>query len=84
MEQPDTTRPAPLTAGDSVALILGSIFPSEASRLRAKADEAGESRLFGGIHYRFDKTAGETLAHQVASLAQRLDVTGREVYALKP
>jgi hypothetical protein len=43
-----------------------------------------ESRLYGGIHYRFDKTAGETLARQVAALALQLDVTGHEAYALKP
>ena len=72
------------TVSTTVALILGSIFPPEASRLSAMADEAGASRLYGGIHYRFDKTAGETLAHQVAALAQRLDVTGHEAYALKP
>ncbi|HMA38591.1 MAG TPA: vanadium-dependent haloperoxidase [Gemmatimonadales bacterium] len=72
------------TVSTTVALILGSIFPSEAGRLSAMADEAGESRLYGGIHYRFDKTAGEALARKVAALAQRLDVTGHEAYALKP
>lgn len=68
----------------TIALVLGSTFPSQADRLAALADEAGESRLFGGIHYRFDKTAGETLAHQVASLALQLDVNGHDAYALKP
>ena len=51
------------------ALILGRIFPSQAGRLAALADEAGESRLYGGIHYRFDKTAGEEIARHVAALA---------------
>jgi PAP2 superfamily protein len=68
----------------TVSLILGSIFPSDAGRLAAMADEAGESRLFGGIHYRFDKTAGEEIARNVAALARQLDVNGREAYALKP
>lgn len=66
------------------ALILGSIFPAEADRLAAMADEAGESRLYGGIHYRFDKTAGEALARKVAALALQLDVNGREPFAVRP
>ena len=72
------------TVSTTAARILESIFPSQTDRLAALADEAGESRLYGGIHYRFDKTAGETLARQVASLALQLDVTGHEAYALKP
>jgi PAP2 superfamily protein len=66
------------------ARILGSIFPSEAGRLAAMADEAGLSRLYGGIHYRFDKTAGEEIARNVAALALQLDVNGHEAFALKP
>jgi len=38
-------------------------------RLAALADEAGESRLYAGIHYRFDKDAGLRIARQVAALA---------------
>jgi hypothetical protein len=48
------------------------------------ADEAGLSRLYGGIHYRFDKTAGEEIARNVAALALQLDVNGHEAFALKP
>jgi hypothetical protein len=33
------------------------------------ADEAGESRLYAGIHYRFDKDASLRIARQVAALA---------------
>ena len=68
----------------TAALILGSIFPSEADRLAATADQAGLSRLYAGIHYRFDKTAGEGIARNLAALALRLDVTGHEAFALKP
>jgi len=35
------------------------------------ADEAGESRLYAGIHYRFDKDAGLRIARQVAALVLR-------------
>ena len=66
------------------ALILASIFPSETGRLTAMAEEAGLSRLYGGIHYRFDKTAGEAIARNVAALALQLDVRDHEAFALKP
>ncbi len=66
------------------ALILGSIFPPETGRLAAMADEAGLSRLYGGIHYRFDKTAGEEIARNVTALALQLDVNGQEGFVLKP
>lgn len=72
------------TASTAIALVLGSIFPSQADRLAALGDEAGLSRLFAGIHYRFDKEAGEALAGNVAALARLLDVNGHEAFALKP
>jgi hypothetical protein len=51
------------------AYVLGALFPADADRLAALADEAGESRLYAGIHYRFDKDAGLRIARQVADLA---------------
>ena len=51
--------------------VLGTLFPADAERLAAMADEAGESRLYAGIHYRFDKDAGLAIARQVAALALR-------------
>ena len=51
------------------AYVLGGLFPGDADRLAAMADEAGESRLYAGIHYRFDKDAGLHIARQVAALA---------------
>jgi membrane-associated phospholipid phosphatase len=53
----------------AAAYVLGGIFPAEAARLAAMADEAGESRLYAGIHYRFDKDAGLDIARRVAALA---------------
>ncbi|MBS1537001.1 MAG: phosphatase PAP2 family protein [Bacteroidetes bacterium] len=38
--------------------VLEYIFPSEAASLKAQADEAALSRLYGGIHYRFDNETG--------------------------
>jgi PAP2 superfamily protein len=51
------------------AYVLGRLFPADADRLAAMADEAGESRLYAGIHYRFDKDVGLHIARQVAALA---------------
>ena len=51
------------------AYVLGGLFPADADRLAALADEAGESRLYAGIHYRFDKDAGLYIGRQVAALA---------------
>jgi membrane-associated phospholipid phosphatase len=67
----------------TVALILGRIFPSERNRLAAMADEAGLSRIYGAIHYRFDKTAGEEIARKVSALARRLDVRGHRPFPVK-
>ena len=58
------------------AYVLGALFPSDADRLAAMADEAGESRLYAGIHYRFDKDAALGIARQVAALALTRDVDG--------
>lgn len=55
----------------SAADVLGGLFPADADRLAATADEAGESRLYAGIHYRFDKDAGLRIGRQVATLALR-------------
>jgi hypothetical protein len=50
--------------------ILASLFPRDAAAFRAKADEAGTSRLYGGIHYRFDHVAGLTLGRRIARLVR--------------
>ena len=51
------------------ANVLAGLFPADAAQLLAMADEAGESRLYAGIHYRFDKNAGLRIGEQVAALA---------------
>jgi PAP2 superfamily len=52
-----------------MANVLAALFPADAAELIAMADEAGESRLYAGIHYRFDKDAGLRIGRQVAALA---------------
>jgi membrane-associated phospholipid phosphatase len=57
--------------------ILSYLFPSEATRFMALAREAGESRIWAGIHYRSDVVAGFELARKVAgAVIERARVDG--------
>jgi membrane-associated phospholipid phosphatase len=51
--------------------VLASFFPQDAARLRAMAEEAALSRVFAGIHYRFDSEAGLASGRLLAALALR-------------
>lgn len=46
------------TFSAAAATVLGHIFPSEKQTLDAWAEEAALSRLYGGIHFRFDSEEG--------------------------
>ncbi|PLK45727.1 phosphatase PAP2 family protein [Emticicia sp. TH156] len=46
------------TFSGAAATVLGSIFPTEAEKLNAMAQEASNSRVYGLIHYRFDCVKG--------------------------
>jgi membrane-associated phospholipid phosphatase len=48
------------------ATVLASAFPEERARLAAMVDESAMSRIYGGLHYRFDCAAGQELGRQVA------------------
>jgi membrane-associated phospholipid phosphatase len=50
----------------AAATVLARLFPRDAARLLALAEEASASRLWAGIHYRFDVEAGVTLGRKVA------------------
>jgi hypothetical protein len=49
--------------------VLAEVFPSERERVEALAEEASLSRLYAGIHYRFDMVAGLRLGRDVAAKA---------------
>jgi hypothetical protein len=53
--------------------ILSSYFPAHAGKLETDLAEAGMSRIYGGIHYRFDIEAGQMLGRQTAAWAQEYD-----------
>ena len=48
---------------------LSYLFPDEKDSLKALAEEASVSRLYGGIHYRFDNDIGLVEGRAVAQLA---------------
>jgi membrane-associated phospholipid phosphatase len=49
--------------------VLAAEFPSERGKLEQIAEEASLSRLYGGIHYRFDMVAGLALGRAAAGKA---------------
>lgn len=53
---------------------LKVFFPRESAALDAMATEASLSRLYGGIHYRFDMEAGLALGNAVARKVVRSDL----------
>ena len=46
------------TFSSAAAEVLSHFFPADAARFREKAEEAAMSRIYGGIHYRFDAEVG--------------------------
>lgn len=63
----------------SGAAVLSAFFPDQRATLDAMVTEAGLSRMYGGIHYRFDIEAGQALGRSVARFAIRADARGHSV-----
>jgi membrane-associated phospholipid phosphatase len=63
----------------SGAEVLSAFFPDQRAQLEAMVTEAGLSRMYGGIHYRFDITAGQALGRNVARWAIAADASGNSV-----
>jgi len=55
------------TFSAAAAAILSHIFPNEKRQVDEWAIEAAESRIYGGIHYRFDSEAGLEQGRKVAA-----------------
>jgi membrane-associated phospholipid phosphatase len=49
--------------------VVSEAFPTEKTKLDAMVDEAGMSRIYGGIHFRFDIDAGRDIGRAAAALA---------------
>jgi membrane-associated phospholipid phosphatase len=54
------------TFSAAAAEVLAYIFPAEATYCRDWAQEAADSRVYAGIHYRFDAEAGLDQGKNVA------------------
>ena len=48
--------------------ILAYLFPAHAEFIRGVGKEAGDSRIWAGIHYQMDNLAGVALGRSVAGL----------------
>jgi hypothetical protein len=55
------------TYSGAAATVLGSIFPEGAATFDAMADEAGISRMYGGIHYRSDIVQGKAHGKRIGA-----------------
>ena len=62
-------------AGD----VLSAFFPEKSAQLSAMVAQAGLSRMYGGIHYSFDISAGQTLGRSVARFTMAADASGNSV-----
>ena len=55
------------TFSAAAAAVLSDLFPSDAASFAAMRDEAGISRMYGGIHYRSDINAGKAHGARIAT-----------------
>jgi hypothetical protein len=63
----------------AAATILGHILPSRAAAYQAMAQEAANSRVYAGIHYKIDCTVGITVGTNVGNYAvKRAQIDGAE------
>jgi hypothetical protein len=53
----------------AIGIVLDAQFPDQGGRYSAMGMQAGESRIYGGIHYRIDVNAGNDIARKVAARA---------------
>lgn len=53
----------------AAAVVLSYLFPAKADQLFKQAEEASLSRIYGGIHYRFDCEAGLKNGMQIGAFA---------------
>ena len=60
----------------AASTVLAAFFPDSADMLHTFAEEAAASRLYGGIHYRFDNDVGLILGRNVGNYALQHGVDG--------
>jgi hypothetical protein len=55
------------TISNAVGGVLNYLFPADSADVKALVHEAGEARIWGGIHFRSDIIAGEAVGGDVAN-----------------
>jgi len=63
----------------AAAEVLSAFFPEKQGEFDAMVIEAGLSRMYAGIHYRFDIEAGQALGRSVARFTIAADASGNSV-----
>jgi membrane-associated phospholipid phosphatase len=57
----------------AAAVLVGSMFPQEAAYWQYLGEEAGLSRIYGGIHYPSDERVGNQMGKSIGALAVQRD-----------
>jgi hypothetical protein len=65
----------------TIGAVLDAQFPDEGGRYSRMAREAGESRIYGGIHYRIDLDQGFVIARKVSERAIATGVPADKPFA---
>lgn len=62
------------------AVVLDAQFPDQKGRYVAMARQAAESRIYGGIHYRFDADVGMDIGRKVAAKTLAVGLPADKAY----
>jgi hypothetical protein len=66
------------TVSGAASAVLAAAFPDKRDALLARAAQAAQSRLYGGIHFRSDNGQGLALGQRIgAAVVERLELTPR-------
>lgn len=63
--------------------VLSDLFPAESDDIRAAMEEGAISRLYGGLHYRFDAVTGLAMGRAIGNAALAADVHGHQQFVLR-
>jgi PAP2 superfamily len=74
-----SSAPREALASPGWQAIEANLVAEQRHELSVMVTEAGLSRMYGGIHYRFDIEAGQALGRSVARFTMRADRSGHSV-----
>jgi membrane-associated phospholipid phosphatase len=65
------------TMSTAAAVVMGELFPDASARYHHLAEEASSSRIWGGVHWRFDVIDGDSLGARIGrDVVARLESDG--------